>query len=88
MFSIRGALFGGLDLGIERPDMVVLGIAFLIMFILELVSTMKKANIIEYIIAKPTLVRCVFVIAIVLIMLIFGIYGNQHDAGYFIYRDF
>ncbi len=88
MFSIQGALFGGLDLGIERPDMVVLGIALLIMFILELVSTMKKANIIEYIIAKPTLVRCVFIIAIVLIMLIFGIYGNQHDAGYFIYRDF
>lgn len=88
MFKIKGAMFGGLNLGVEKVDIAVLAVSLLLVFCIELLAQREKTATIEYILSKPLLFRCALLGMVGLFILIFGIYGNQHDASYFIYRDF
>lgn len=83
-------VFGGgfLQMGLSNLDWTVLVGALLIMVITDIVQYRKGLRFDAAISSQGVFARCVIVIALSLYILIFGIYGDQHDASYFIYRGF
>lgn len=75
-------------IGLTSFDWVIFIIALMIVLITDILQYRRKMRFDEIISSQGTFARCLTVICISLFILIFGIYGDQHDASYFIYRNF
>lgn len=76
------------SLGLSMFGWILLGGTCLIMVVVDIIRYKKNIRIDEVINNRGPLVKGISVILMVLVTLIFGIYGDQHDASYFLYRDF
>lgn len=75
------------NLGLSPFWWILLGISMLIIFIVDRFQYQGR-RIDEVLQSQGALARGLFVIAFSLVILILGVYGDQHDASYFLYRDF
>ena len=76
-----------LGLGIGMKDWKILLVSVIIMFTFD-VLMYRKSRIDEWLMRKSFLIRGPVLITMLLLILIFGVYGDQHDASYFIYSGF
>lgn len=82
---IGGALW---EQGLSPFGWLLLWVSCLIAIGVDMVMYKKKMRIDEVLNTQGRLARCIAIIIISLTILILGIYGDQHDAGYFVYRGF
>ncbi|WP_051688642.1 MBOAT family O-acyltransferase [Butyrivibrio sp. AE2032] len=74
-------------MGIEIWDWYVLIISILVMTVVD-VLTYKNKRIDVVLFQLKFYLRGPLIVILLLAILIFGVYGDQHDASYFIYRYF
>ncbi len=87
--DIGGMIAGNLwNLGLSPFDWILLGLCVLFLFAVDYVLYCKGIRIDEAINRQGSLAKGIYIITIVLMILILGIYGDQHDSSYFVYRDF
>ncbi len=79
---------GLLSIGLSARDWTVLAVALVIVIVVDCCQYRKKLRFDELVSSQGTLAKCMTFVIISLTILIWGIYGDQHDASYFIYRDF
>ena len=79
---------GVADIGLTALDCIVLPLALIIVLIVDYIQYRTTLRFDEVVSLRGTVTRCAVIVSISLVILIFGLYGDQHDAGYFIYRDF
>lgn len=83
-YLISGGLW---ELGLTPFGWTMLWVGIIIMGLVD--SLMYRGMRIDKVIYNQgMLARCVSIVIICLVILILGIYGDQHDASYFVYRDF
>lgn len=82
---IGGNLWG---LGLSPFGWILLGVCALIMLCGDMILYKKKLRIDSAIDTQGPFAKGMFVILISLMILILGVYGDQHDTSYFVYRDF
>ena len=83
-FLTNGAL---MELGLMTSDWIVLGIAAILLFLVDAAHE-KKVAIREVISNQALVFRWVIYIAAVVIVLVFGLYGPAYDATSFVYERF
>ena len=87
--GIVKALEGGmLTIGLATGDWILLIVSMIFVYIVDKIQYNKNLRFDEMISSQGSMAKCITVIILSLIILIFGIYGDRHSAGYFIYRDF
>lgn len=69
-------------------EWVILAISTMVMFGVDLLTIKKQQRIDAFINNQGVLGKGFIIAVMVLSILIFGIYGNQHDASYFVYTGF
>ena len=75
-------------LGLERNEMGVLWLGLLILLIVDAYYVRKKA-LFDVLVKEQTLVVQYMLVAVLLVMIIvFGVYGEGYDAAQFIYFQF
>ena len=78
-------LFVGM--GIEARDWIVLGISLIVVIVTDAL-VYNNIRVDKAIYKSNYWVRALYIIFFSLMILMFGVYGDQHDVSYFIYRDF
>ena len=90
LFSVwnPGVLFDGslLDMGISGKDFIVLAVALVILFAAELAARSK--NLYEWLFARRLPLRWAVYLGGLIVILIFGIYGESYAEKPFIYFQF
>ena len=79
---------GLLTTGLVMGDWIILAISALFVLCVDGAQYKKGMRYDEMVASQGVLAKCVMVITVSLVILVFGIYGDQHDASYFIYKDF
>ena len=85
LFGLDGKLFT--DYGIITRDAFVLAAAIGLLFIVGVLQE-RGMQIRETLASKPLVIRWGVILALLLIVLVFGIYGPAYDASSFIYGGF
>ena len=85
LFDFNGPLFT--EYGIIQRDLPVLVFAIGLLFIVGVLQE-RGMKIRETIAAKPLIIRWGIILALLLIVFVFGIYGPVYDASSFIYGGF
>lgn len=80
----RGDFFDYLTINIDKSDWTIIAIAVIFMFVIEL-AQYKNISIYQKIQEKNVVVRWIFYYGVVVVLLIFGIYGPGYNASEFIY---
>jgi len=83
-YLISGGLW---ELGLSPFGWIMLWGGILVMVLVDRLMY-RGLRIDQVIYNQGMLARSVSIVTICLVVLIFGIYGDQHDASYFVYRDF
>jgi len=83
-FLTNGTL---LKLGLDNANWIVLGIFLLVLFFVDLAHE-KGVALREAIDRQSLVFRWAIYIAVVLVILVFGMYGPHYDAARFIYQEF
>lgn len=83
-YVISGRLW---EIGLSPFGWIVIGIGVAIVLFGDTL-TYRGIRIDKAIQSQGMLARCFFTIIISLMILILGVYGDQHDSSYFVYRDF
>ncbi len=87
--NIGGMIQGQLwTLGLPPFGWILLGMSVLFVSVVDCILYRKKIRIDSAIDSQGSFAKCIFVIVLSLFILILGIYGDQHDPSYFVYRDF
>ena len=76
-----------MDLGLSAADYIILGCSVILMFIVSFVSRDDVPFRVKFL-KLPRVLRYVLIIALVLVVLLFGSYGIGYDASKFIYNQF
>ncbi len=76
------------SMGMTALDWTVLILAMLFVILVDTFQYKKGMRFDEMLVAQGYFAKCTMIVIISLAILIFGIYGDQHDASYFIYRLF
>ena len=76
------------ETGLSSLDIIILTVAILFVALVDIYQYRKDMRFDEMVYEQGVFARCFIIVCMSLFVLIFGIYGDQHDAGYFIYRDF
>lgn len=82
---IQGELW---EMGLPPFGWILLGVCSIVVLLFDIVLYKRKMRIDSAINSQGSLAKGIFVIVLSLSILILGIYGDQHDASYFVYRDF
>ncbi len=84
------SLFDGsmYHLGLERNEMGILWIGILILLIVDAYYARKKALFDVLVKEQPLAVQYVIVAALLVMIIVFGVYGEGYDAAQFIYFQF
>ena len=92
MFTTSGivkALNGELlTVGLSMGDWILLLFSLALVYMIDRILYEKGMRFDTLVASQGSLARCIVVIVLSLVILIFGIYGDRHDAGYFIYQGF
>lgn len=75
-------------IGLTGIDTIVLVVAILFVVLVDMYQYRKGMRFDEMVYEQGTFARCFIIVCMSLFVLVFGIYGDQHDASYFIYRNF
>ena len=75
-------------MGIEWKDWVIIAISILIMIIIDKLVYDTNERIDSILSKQRFWIKGSVIICLAFAVLAFGMYGDQHDASYFIYRDF
>ncbi len=87
-FNFRSLINGDEYIGFSSLDWIVLAVSMVVVIAVDIIQYNRKQRFDEIVVSQGIFAKCLTVICMALIILIFGIYGDQHDASYFIYRDF
>lgn len=74
------------SLGLDKHELLVAGISLMLLFVTSLIK--QKANIREFISKRNIILRFTIWIGLVVIILVFGYYGEGYDSQAFIYQKF
>ena len=77
-----------MTLGLKPSGWFLLFICVMFVMFYDSVYYRSKKRFDVMVQSQGSMAKCVTIIVMVLTILIFGIYGDQHDASYFVYRDF
>lgn len=79
--------FSGLfDFGLKKKDFLLLGIGIVLMVALALIE--RKNDLLEWCRKKSPVLRVIVICVLIMIVFLFGIYGDTYDASNFIYQQF
>ncbi len=83
-----GEVFGGglLNLGLVVHDYVILGVGFVLLFLVALLQ--RTGSVREKLLKLPYVLRFLLFLVLFVSILLFGIYGVGYDASQFIYNRF
>ena len=76
-----------LGMGLDIKNLVVLGIAFLVLLLADFMKS-KNIGMNIYILSRPLIIRWSLVFILLFTVLIFGIYGPGYNESQFIYFQF
>ena len=79
---------GLLTIGLSIGDWVLLGTSLMFVYVVDKTQYNRDVRFDVLVESQGSMAKSVVTIVLSLTILIFGIYGNQHDASYFIYRGF
>ena len=77
-----------MTLGLKPFEWFLLFISVLFVLFYDSVYYKSKKRFDVLVQSQGSMAKSITIIIMVLTILIFGIYGDQHDASYFVYRDF
>lgn len=77
-----------LQLGLSKYNMIVLIGACIIMILAYIISYKQQKSIREIVASRNLIIRWCLYWAIIMIVLVFGVYGPEYDASSFIYGAF
>ncbi len=80
-----GSIF---ELGLARPDFLVLAVACLILLTVEIIQEAAQIRIREWLAGQNLWLRWLLAFGLIFTILIFGIYGKGYDAAGFIYMQY
>ena len=83
--AVNGEL---LAIGLSTGDWVLLAASFLFVYVVDKTQYNRDVRLDALVESQGTIGKCVVTIILSLTILIFGIYGDCHDASYFIYKNF
>ena len=80
---------GGIyNLGLDRPEMNILIVSVIILFMVDLIRVKKEMTVDMFLFSQNKWFEWVAIITIILMIFIFGEYGPTFDAKQFIYFQF
>lgn len=79
---------GLLTIGLSIGDWVLLGASLMFVYVVDKTQYNRGMRFDVLVESQGSMAKSVVIIVLSLTILIFGIYGDQHDASYFIYRGF
>ena len=79
---------GSASLDLAGVEWIVIAGALLLMIVVDVIVYRKNARFDELVISHGVTIRWLAIVLLSLAILVFGKYGSQHGADYFIYRDF
>lgn len=80
---------GGIyELGLDRSEMNIAFFAVVLMVIADVIKYRKRITIVDAVLKKDWLFQIVSVTSLLMVILIFGVYGPAFDAQAFIYFQF
>ena len=85
LFGLDGKIFT--DYGVTDRDLLVLAFAIAILFVIGVLQE-RGMKIRESLASKPLVIRWGMVLALLGLVMVFGIYGPVYDAKSFIYGGF
>lgn len=85
MFRQTGA--GVLEAGLNAPNLYVLLIALIILFVVDVLKY-NKINVKDKFMHSPTILKGIIFFALIMVVVIFGIYGVGFSESMFIYFQF
>lgn len=75
-------------LGLDRVEMKILVLAAILLFLVDLIKYCTKKDLVSFLRAQDTWFAWGCAIALILVILIYGVYGPNFDAASFIYFQF
>ena len=74
------------SLGLDKHELIVAGVSLMLLFVTSLIK--QKVNIREFISNRNIIIRYTIWIGLVVVILVFGYYGEGYDSQAFIYQKF
>lgn len=75
------------SLGLDRENIMLLICTIVLLFVIEYICE-KKGSVLNKVIRLPGICRYFFIVTLVSLILLFGIWGPAYDSASFIYVDF